>query len=453
MLRSGAGAVSGRVAGGGLLARPHVVVGEPIRGEEGELQGLLAGVIDLDRSELDRVLDAFSTSEGRFVEVIDAAGEVLDAAGTASADSAEDSMRATAALSVAPWRVVVGQPQSRALASLVRFQRALWSIGLALVAGVGVVVAPMLNRFVGAIRELTAAAEAVARGDLSRPVAVRGRGDELATLASSFEQMRVELARSRLALERQLDEREQLIRQLVTSNEELRTAQARLIETERFAAIGELSAAVAHGIRNPLAGIKAAAQLASLDLDDAHPLRENVRDIVTEVDKLESRVKTLLDFAKPFEPRLAPARLASIVDGAVASLRSQIAGRGIELVVDLDPALPETRLDAAQIEQVVLALLSNAAEAIEGGGRIEIRGSAGDGRLRLEIADTGSGIPADQLDRVFRLFFTTKSYGTGIGLAVVKKIVERHGGSIAVSSEVGKGTRFAIELPLEPEAA
>ncbi|MFQ5667565.1 MAG: sensor histidine kinase [Candidatus Binatia bacterium] len=237
---------------------------------------------------------------------------------------------------------------------------------------------------------------------------------------------------------------------LARANEELRAAQSRLIEAERFAAIGELSAAVAHGIRNPVAGIKAAAQFANMELHAGHPLRENIADIISEADKLEARIKTLLDFAKPFEPHPTPCRVDEIVGGAVAFLRNEIAAQGVELVTDLDPALPVVDLDYAQVEQVLLALLSNAVEAMPRGGRATLtaRLAAGGGSVQLEVADTGPGIPADQLPCVFDLFFTTKSSGSGFGLAVAKKIVERHGGTITVESHSGRGSRFRIELPL-----
>jgi two-component system, NtrC family, sensor kinase len=450
--------ISGVLGADSLLARPHVIIGVAIENDSGELQGVLAGVIDLTAGEFGEILRAASTTGGRFVEVVDQNGVVL--AGTSatrlfrSADplpmNGEAPVLASVSLARAPWRVVAGQPASLGLAAVREAQRALLGVGIALLLVAGAVAAPILNGFVRSIKQLTDAAETVARGDLSQPVVVGKRRDEIATLARAFEQMRVELGRSRRTLEQRLDEREELIRLLVRANEELRVAQARLIEAERFAAIGELSAAVAHGIRNPVAGIKAAAQFASLELPDHHSLHENISDIIGEADKLEMRIKTLLDFAKPFEPHPAPCRVEQIVGDAVASLRSQIAAQGINLSVDLDPVLPEAALDFAQIEQVLLALLSNAVEAMPRGGRITVTGRmAHDARrLRLEVIDTGPGITPDQLGRVFKLFFTTKSSGTGLGLAVAKKIVERHGGTIAVESEIGKGTRFTIELPL-----
>jgi signal transduction histidine kinase len=452
--------ISGVLPADRLSTQPHVVIGVPI--ENGDLQGVLGGIIDLTAGEFSHILGAVSTAAGRFVEVVDQDGVVLAATDGARlfrrADplpsDEEAPMHASVTLSRAPWRIVAGQPPSLGMAPVWRSQRTLWGIGVALLLLAGIVGAPILNGFVRSIRRLTEAAETVARGDLSQPVSVGNRRDEIATLARSFEQMRVELGRSRSALEQRLAEREELIGQLVRSHEELNAAQARLIDAERLAAIGELAAAVAHGIRNPLAGIKAAAQLGSMELPDGHPLRETIGDIIGEADKLEVRVRTLLDFASPFEPHPVPCRVEQIVHDAAVSLHNQMAALGVDLRVDLDPTLPSVEVDYAQIEQVILALMSNAVEAMPRGGRITITGRAGEGgRVRLDVADTGPGIPPSQLERIFRLFFTTKSSGTGMGLAIAKKIVERHGGTITVESEMGKGTRFVIDLPVVPRSA
>ena len=409
------------------------------------------------------MLGAVATTAGRFVEILDQHGFVL--AGTDAArrfhaaeplpSDVEDPMLAVALLAHVPWRVIAGQPRSLALTEVWQFQRALWGIGVVLLLVAGLVATPILNGFVRSVKQLTDAAETMTRGDLSQPLEVGQRRDEIATLAHAFEQMRVELGRSRRTLEQRLEEREKLIQMLVSTNEELHAAQARLVEAERFAAIGELSAAVAHGIRNPVAGIKAAAQLASLELPEQHPLRENIADIISEADKLESRIKTLLDFARPFEPHFLPCRLEAIVADAIASFRSQVAAQGIEVTVDIPLGLPEADLDYAQIEQVLLALLSNAVEAMPTGGSIAITGRlVSDGeRLRVDVVDNGPGIAAIQLQSAFKLFFTTKSNGTGLGLAVAKKIVERHGGTIVVESEIARGARFTIELPVSHPAS
>ena len=455
---SGRRRISGVLASDRLAASPHVVLAVPIVNGAGEVQGVLGGVIDLTASAFGDVLGPVSIAEGRFVEVVDQHGTVLLATDPArlfgrveiAATEADDPMRAAVSLSTAPWRVIAGQPPDLGLRRVWQSQRALWAVGIVLLLALGAVAVRIFNGFLRSIRRLTDAAETVARGDLSQPVDVGPRRDEIATLGRAFEQMRVELGSSHRALEQRLGEREELIRMLVRSNEKLVNTQARLIEAERFAAIGELSATVAHGIRNPVAGIKVAAQLASLELPPDHPLHQNVNDIITEADKLETRISTLLNFARPFEPQPELCCLGRIVDQAASSLRNLAATHGVTLVVELAPGLPEAELDEAQIEQVLLDLLSNAIEATLAGGRVTISGRLTDDgrRVRLVVADTGTGITPDNMARVFTLFFTTKASGTGFGLAVAKKIVERHGGTIAVESEVGRGTRFTIELPL-----
>jgi len=462
VLRGAERSVSGVVRDDALAAAPHVVLAVPIANGAGEVQGALGGVIDFTASPFASVLRSITTAEGRFVEVVDQHGTVMVATDPARlfarvesrASEPDDPVRAEVAVPSAPWRVIAGQPPALGLRHLWRSQRALWAVGFVLLLGLAAIGIPIINGFVRAIRRLTDAAETVARGDLSQPIEVGPRRDEIATLGRAFEQMRVELGSSRRALEVRLAERDDLIRRLVGSNEQLVSAQARLIEAERFAAIGELSAAVAHGIRNPVAGIKVAAQLASLELPPDHPLRQNVDDIISEADKLEARISTLLNFAKPFEPYLRPCRVDRVVAATLASVRKHAESRGIAVAVDVPEDLPEVMLDEAQIEQVLLDLMANAVDATGPGGRVTIRAEeSDDGRqLRLTISDTGTGIAPANMERLFTLFFTTKPNGTGFGLAVAKKIVERHGGTIEIASEVGKGTRVTIALPLSPEA-
>jgi signal transduction histidine kinase len=141
-----------------------------------------------------------------------------------------------------------------------------------------------------------------------------------------------------------------------------------------------------------------------------------------------------------------------IIDEALASLRSHIASQGIVLSTDVDARLPEAHLDYAQIEQVLLALLSNAVEAMPGGGELRVSASlSGNGKnVSIEVADTGPGFAAEQIPALFTLFFTAKPSGTGLGLAVAKKIVELHSGKITAQSELTRGSRFTVELPLIP---
>jgi signal transduction histidine kinase len=239
-------------------------------------------------------------------------------------------------------------------------------------------------------------------------------------------------------------------RALAETNRELREARDQLVEAERLAAIGELSAAVAHGIRNPVASIKTAAELAASEAGPDSRLRESFEDILTEADALESRIGELLDFARPFEPNHGPADLNEIVAGTLRLLRRRIAEERVQ-VESTFGALPPHELDLAQIEQVCLALMTNAIEAMHGGGTLTVTTDAriADGitYLELRVGDSGHGIPADQQSKIFRLFYTRKARGTGVGLATVKRIVDGHRGRIEVESETGRGAVFRVELP------
>ncbi|MGH7786638.1 MAG: sensor histidine kinase [Candidatus Binatia bacterium] len=236
-------------------------------------------------------------------------------------------------------------------------------------------------------------------------------------------------------------------RELVRTNDTLRSTQAQLIQAERFAAIGEVSAAVAHGIRNPVAGIKTAAHVAGLEVGREHAAHSIIGDIIAESNKLEARIKALLNFARPFEPQRAPAGPAALVDEAAAALRSQIAAARVELSVAVDPQLPTVLLDRAQMVEVLLILMSNAVDAMPDGGRLAVAARCDVAQLTIDVRDSGPGMSPEQQSRLFRLFSTTKPTGNGIGLAVAKKIVDRHGGQITVQSAVGTGTCFTIHLP------
>lgn len=230
--------------------------------------------------------------------------------------------------------------------------------------------------------------------------------------------------------------------------EELQETRFRLDRAEHLAAIGELAAAVAHGIRNPLAGIRLAAQLGLEGDATADDLHENFEDVLSEVDKLESQVRGILDFARPFEPRLEPVAIRALVEPMVDTLAGRCAGAGIAIDVRIPDGLPPLRADRAHLTQVLHELTANAIDVMPHGGRLAIVVQpGGSGRVRIGVADTGPGVPAEMRERIFQLFTTTKSRGTGVGLAVARKIVERHGGTIAVEQAVPSGAIFVLELP------
>jgi len=233
--------------------------------------------------------------------------------------------------------------------------------------------------------------------------------------------------------------------------EELAAARTELAHAERLAAIGELSAAVAHGIRNPLAGIRLAAQLGLESSHAGEPLRENLEDILEAVAKLEAQVRGVLDFARPFEPQLQAVDCASLIRTVLEAAAGRLASAGIHVVVDVAPDVPAIRADPAHLAQALQEILANAIDALPAGGTITIDARPSGHEppvVQIGIADDGPGIPPEAQARIFQLFATTKATGTGVGLAVVKKIVERHSGRVFVDPQHGKGARFVLELPL-----
>ena len=247
-------------------------------------------------------------------------------------------------------------------------------------------------------------------------------------------------------------------RELARANEELTAVQGQLLEAERLVAIGEVVTAVAHGIRNPLANIRAAAQVAGLGLREGGPpvpSAKHLASIMAEVDRLESRLKELLQFVRPADRAYVPVDLNAVVGEAIQMVAGRMATAQVSLTRTLAVGLPPVSGNGMLLEQVALSLLANAVEAMPpGGGTISVTTGA-DAEARgvfLEVRDSGVGIAAERLPKLFTAFYTTKAQGTGLGLAIAKKFTEAHGGTIAVSSQAGAGATFRVTLPAHREA-
>jgi signal transduction histidine kinase len=227
------------------------------------------------------------------------------------------------------------------------------------------------------------------------------------------------------------------------------SARERLQQAEHLAAIGELSAAVAHGIRNPLAGIRIAAQLGREQTGDTAAVRESLDDVLGGVDRLEAQVRGILDFAKPFEPHLEPVDVGAWLRDVASQIGTQCAQRGVTVTLRATNGTRPVRGDVAHLSQVLHELVRNALEAMPQGGTLTLAAEPGgdDARVRIVVEDSGPGVPTDQQERIFRLFATTKPAGTGVGLAVARKIVERHGGTLRLDTAAPDAARFVIDLP------
>jgi PAS domain S-box-containing protein len=291
-----------------------------------------------------------------------------------------------------------------------------------------------------------------ARAYLALPLVVRDRAIGAAVIVETrgprrFTPSEVERA---AAIANQLAvaaENARLYEDLRRSYAELGRAQQQLIAGERLAALGELSAVVAHEVRNPLGVIFNS--LGSLRrLVRPHGDAKMLFDIVEEeADRLNRIVGDLLDFARPSLPELRPEHLDRVADDAVGAAVAQH-GTRIELARDVDPEVPPVSMDARLVRQAILNVAVNAVQAMPRGGRITLRTRRDGLDAIVDIEDTGPGIPEEVQARIFEPFFTTKASGTGLGLAVVKRIVEGHGGAVAVRSAPGAGTVFSLRFPL-----
>jgi signal transduction histidine kinase len=234
--------------------------------------------------------------------------------------------------------------------------------------------------------------------------------------------------------------------------DDLRRAQDELVVKERLAAIGEIAGAVAHTIRNPLAGMRMTAQQASIELGE-HPVSELVQAFIGETDRLSSRIDSLLDFARPFHVEKRACSLADVARRAAAQVRGRASARRITIDESAVAADVPVHADPVLFEQLVVELVANAVDASPDGGCVRVACGRSGRASFLEVCDEGTGIPIERRERMFRMFYTTKAKGTGIGLATVKRIADSHHASIDAGDAPGGGARFTVTIPDAQEPA
>ncbi len=307
----------------------------------------------------------------------------------------------------------------------------------------------LFTRFVERpINRLLAATKRAAEGDLDQTVRIKSH-DELGELSDSFNHMILELKRSRDAIEGWTQTLEKRVEE---RTHELQQVQNQLIRAGKMAALGELAAGVAHEINNPLTGVLTFSSLILKKMDEAHPWRRDMENIVQQTTRCRNIVKALLDFARQRKPDKRETDLHQLIDRTLDLLENQARFQNVKINKEYRDDLPRLSIDGDQIQQVFMNILINAADAMgDHGGTLTIRTAVLDGMVEIAFADTGCGIPQEHLSKVFTPFFTTKETGkgTGLGLAISYVIVQGHGGDIEVESEVGKGATFRVKLPIE----
>ncbi len=273
----------------------------------------------------------------------------------------------------------------------------------------------------------------ISEGNLDVAVSFSLRNDEIGDLGRNFNHMMQQLRESRKEIE--------------TMH---RTQMSR---AEHLATLGELATGLAHEIRNPLAGIAGVIEIIGRDLPATSPAREMVKDVRMEINQINRILTDLLETARPHPPLMMRSNLNTTVEHAVMLARQQVLSQPIRIELQQAPDLAEVEHDSDQIHQVLLNLLLNAVQAMEGAGTVRVEIGSRDDCASVMVSDTGRGIPEQQLSHIFRPFFTTRGNGTGLGLSLARRIVEEHHGRIKVTSVVGKGSNFEVLLPFTAPAA
>jgi two-component system NtrC family sensor kinase len=301
------------------------------------------------------------------------------------------------------------------------------------------------------LQKMVAATQIISEGDLAHRVKVNSK-DEIGYLAESFNMMtaNLETANEKLVewgktLEKKVEER----------TKELREMQAHLIQSEKLASLGKLAAGIAHEINNPLGGILIYSNLLLEDTDKNNPHYENLRKIVKETSRCKDIVKGLLEFARPKEPMTSLIGVNEILESSLAIMEKQALFLNINIKKSYESNIPKITADSAQLQQVFMNIILNAAEAMAGEGTLTLSTSLNPDNKCIEVkfSDTGQGIKEEDKKRLFEPFFTTKEVGkgTGLGLAISYSIIQKHHGTIEVKSQVGKGSTFTVKLPVIEE--
>jgi two-component system, NtrC family, sensor histidine kinase HydH len=244
---------------------------------------------------------------------------------------------------------------------------------------------------------------------------------------------------------------QQAAEDLASANRSLKAAQAEVRRAERLAALGQLTAGLAHELRNPLGTMKTSAQLLSKQVSKENALALEMAGFITsEVDRTNSLITRFLDFARPQQFKFATADITTLLDTAISRFEREQKNIGTSVTIfkNYSPDVPPVSFDAELMERVIANLLVNAAQASPPGGIVTVKTQSDETDVEVAVIDRGSGIDPKNIENIFNPFFTTKSDGIGFGLAIISKILDEHGGRITVDSTLGEGSVFRVFLPL-----
>lgn len=299
----------------------------------------------------------------------------------------------------------------------------------------------------GSIEKLRIGTEAVSKGDFQYQIDIQSK-DEIEALAGFFNRMTAQLKIAR----RQIEEYSEFLEKKVAERTlELEAANKKLVEYERMAAMGRMAAAISHELRNVFAGIQTVTYfMKSTAMKDASKINSSLKDIEDNVIYASNIIDNVLRFSHPKKPNLIDADINFIVNNVLdaANLQETLKNSKIKLIRKLDFGIPKIKADSVQIKEVIINLVVNATQAMQKGGQLTIHTRKEAEDLIVEVEDTGSGIPEEARKNIFQPFFTTKSKGLGLGLAICKEIIEANQGKIEFSTELNKGSKFKVRFPV-----
>jgi signal transduction histidine kinase len=344
-------------------------------------------------------------------------------------------LAAKASLSGAPWMVALEVPMKTILAPAAVFQRRFFTLGLVALALAFFAAHYLSKRLTKPLVQLAGAATRIAGGDFSHPVRINS-SDEIGKLGVAFATMATEVQSARDNLERKVEER----------TKQLHEAQEALVRRERLALLGQLSSGVGHELRNPLSVMTNSVYLLRLHLESQPKNVHEYLDILQQQIALSEKiVSDLLDFTRSRPPQRKPTSLTEVSEQQVARLGQM---EGVNIESTLNGNLPAVLVDSSQAGQIILNLLANAVQAIDGPGLIRIKGLADGDRVHMDVMDSGPGVPSDILDKIFEPLFTTKARGLGLGLAVSRTLARANGGDLTASNSPNGGAVFRLSLPI-----
>ena len=297
-----------------------------------------------------------------------------------------------------------------------------YMLGIAvLVTGLVALISHLIGRnLTNPIKVLVDSTTRVATGNLDEQCELKTH-DEIGDLAAAFNQM----------------------------TRDLKQSSDQLIQAERLATAGKMSASFAHEIRNPLSSMRMLAQMLMQKpemSEEQH--QQSLRYILEEIERIDTIVKGLMDFARPAALALTQQPLTPVLQAVLALMAANLAHHKIQLVLDLLPETPEIQFDSDKLKQAFMNVVLNAMEAMPQGGVLKVSTTIDEDRVGIKVVDSGVGISAEDLAHLFEPFFTKKTRGTGLGLANVKRIFEEHGGNVEIESTLGEGTTVLMWLPI-----